>query len=71
MEAIKEQASYITGVSAGTHSVYVRAYDNAGNYRQSNTISVTTNVAPNTPSVSLYSRSTTFTTNTSKSDRFK
>ena len=55
----KGTSNYITGVSAGTHSVYVRAYDNAGNYRQSNTISVTTNVAPNTPSVSLYSRSTT------------
>ena len=55
----KGTSNYITGVSAGTHSVYVRAYDNAGNYRKSNTISVTTNVAPNTPSVSLYSRSTT------------
>lgn len=50
--------SNITGVSTGTHSVYVIAYDNAGNNRQSNTISVTTNVAPNTPSVSLYSKTT-------------
>lgn len=57
--ANKGTSSSITGISTGTHSVYVRAYDNAGNYRQSNTISVTTNVSPSTPSISLNSRTTT------------
>ena len=55
----KGTSNYISGLSAGSYSVYVRAYDNAGNHRDSNTITVTTNVAPNTPSVSLNSRSTT------------
>ena len=57
--ANKGTSSSITGISTGTHSVYVRAYDNAGNYRDSNTISVTTNVSPSTPSISLNSRTTT------------
>ena len=48
----------ITGLATGTYSVYVIAYDNAGNSRQSNTISVTTNIAPNTPAVTYTGKTT-------------
>lgn len=56
--AYKGTSSNITGVSTGTHSVYVIAYDNAGNSKQSNTISVTTNFTPSTPSLNLTNKTT-------------
>lgn len=54
----KGTSNVITGLTTGTYEVYVIAYDNAGNSRQSNTIEVTTNLAPNTPTVSFSSKTT-------------